>query len=103
MKTARAEDAKAQSEYESDRADMQAALDAQTATEISLQKQIAELDSKITDKESFLERTEKEMGQNKEMAATLETDCAWVETHFESRRTKRAREIQGLQEAKNIL
>ena len=33
----------------------------------------------------------------------LNADCAWVKTNFDSRRTKRQAEIQGLIEAKGVL
>merc|ERR1719387_2346720 len=103
IETLRKDDAEAQQQYEEDMAAMKETLDAQEATQVTLQKKIAELDGKILEKTTFIDKTKKAQELNEKTAATLETDCAWVETHFDSRREKRAKEIAGLQEAKSIL
>merc|ERR1719240_836775 len=103
MKTGREEDAAAQKKYEEDRAAMQSTLDAQKASKIDTEKALAELQEKVADKEEFKAQKEGDLASAEDMQKTLEHDCAWVETHFETRREKRKTEIDGLVEAKNIL
>jgi len=43
------------------------------------------------------------LAEEQALEGTLNNDCAWVETHFDSRRDKRKAEIDGLVEAKNFL
>lgn len=102
-KVAREEDADAQIKYEEDRSAMQKSIDADKAARTSTEKDVAELQEKIADKEEFKAQKEKDLSAAEEIQKSLEHDCAWVETHFESRREKRAAEIDGLVEAKNIL
>merc|ERR1719428_226749 len=103
MKTGREEDAAAQKKYEEDRAAMQEALDAQKASKVDTEKALAELQEKVADKEEFKAQKEGDLASAEDMQKTLEHDCAWVETHFVTRREKRKVEIDGLVEAKNIL
>merc|ERR1719379_36917 len=49
IKTGRAENAEAQKEYAKDRADLQATLDATTATKVQTEKQLANLQEKIAE------------------------------------------------------
>merc|ERR1719277_1046753 len=49
MKTGRADDAAAQKDYEKDRAAMKEMLDAQTASKMATEKELAELQAKIAD------------------------------------------------------
>jgi len=41
--------------------------------------------------------------KRKKLENSVAKDCAWVKSHFESRRDKRKAEIDGLVEAKNFL
>merc|ERR1712224_78834 len=86
-----------------DRAAMQATLDAQKASKIDTEKALAELQEKVADKEEFKAQKEGDLSSAEDMQKTLAHDCAWVETHFETRREKRKAEVDGLVEAKNIL
>jgi len=44
-----------------------------------------------------------DLAEAQALEGTLDKDCAWVKSHFDSRREKRKAEIEGLQEAKNFL
>merc|ERR1719243_4659 len=103
VKMGRKEDAEAQIKYEEDRAALKETLDAQEATKLSLEKELVELGNKITDLTTLLDMKGKEQEEAEKMSAALGKSCAWVETHFDSRREKCQREIDGLMEAKNIL
>jgi len=43
------------------------------------------------------------LGGQEDLEKTIGTDCSWVDTHFEARRSARKSEIDGLVEAKNYL
>jgi len=103
MKDARAEDATAQKEYEGQRGAMKTALDAQLTTKVATEKELAELKSQIQDSEEFKNRESTDLAGETEKKAALSTDCAWVETHFTTRRDSRKAEMQGLTDAKAYL
>merc|ERR1719171_1391101 len=88
IKTGREEDAEAQKKYEE---------------ELAAEKALVEIESKIADLETLLDMKDSEKGEAEKMGSALKNSCAWVETHFDSRREKRQKEIDGLMEAKNIL
>merc|ERR1719198_2811818 len=96
MKVAREEDAAAQTEYEKQRQAMQDSVDADTATKVATEKELSETEGTIAEQEDFKTRRQADLTNQEDLAVTIETDCAWVETHFESRRTARKTEIQGL-------
>lgn len=103
VKSGREDDATAQKKYSLNRKAMQESLDAQVATKVQTEKDLAAHQAKIADKEEFVEEKTADLDAAEELQATLEKDCAWVETNFDSRRDKRKTEIDGLIEAKNIL
>jgi len=103
IQSGREQDAAGQKKYESDRKAMQDTLDAQSALKIQSEKDLAEHQAKIADKQEFVNLGTTDLDAAKEMQATLEHDCEWVGTHFDTRREKRKTEIDGLVEAKNIL
>jgi DNA repair exonuclease SbcCD ATPase subunit len=103
MLTARNGDAQAQVQYESDLSGLNkviSALAAKIAEILSIkaakEEELANLEEHKAMKETDLEAEEK-------VKKTLEEKCAWVESHFESRRDSRKAEIQGLIEAKAFL
>jgi len=102
-KSGREDDATGQKKYSLDRKAMQESLDAQMATKVQTERDLAAHQRKIQDKEEFVRQKNADLDSAKEMQATLEKDCSWVETHFDTRRDKRKKEIDGLVEAKNIL
>eukprot|EP00928_Gymnodinium_smaydae_P070637 TRINITY_DN54437_c0_g1_i1.p1 TRINITY_DN54437_c0_g1~~TRINITY_DN54437_c0_g1_i1.p1 ORF type:complete len:738 (+),score=207.04 TRINITY_DN54437_c0_g1_i1:58-2214(+) len=103
IKTGRKAEADAQAEYEEERDAMRESLRAQEASKVEAEKQLAELGSKRQDTEEFKGQKEASLGDQNDLKATLDSDCAWVKTHFETRRTKRKAEISGLQDAKDYL
>jgi hypothetical protein len=103
MSESRKDNTDAQAEYEEQRAALQKTLDAQTDTKVSLELQRAALEEKIDATEKFKSGKEADETAEGDQKKALETDCAWVKTHFESRREKRKTEMAGLVEAKGFL
>jgi len=103
MKTGRKEDAEAQEDYEKDRAAMEEVLHALRESHSSKVNELAETQDAIRDAKGFMEQKDGEMDEEKGMKQTLTKDCEWLRTHFDSRRSKRKAELDGLAEAKNIL
>merc|ERR1712194_424872 len=103
MKTARADDAKAEAQYEKQRSAMRGTLDAQTQLKLSTEKELSEVESDKASMEEFkLGKVGDQSAENK-LKGSITGDCSWVKTHFASRRTKRKAEIQGLVDAKDFL
>jgi len=103
MKTARSDDADAEAGYEKNRAALQDTYDAQEASKIQAEKELADTEGKIADMEEFKSGKAADAGEEAKLATSIEKDCAWVKTHFTTRRDKRKAEIEGLVEAKNFL
>jgi len=103
MKVAREEDAAAQTDYEKQRQAMRDSVAADTATKVATEKELGETEESIADAEDFKGRRQADLDTQGDLENTITTDCAWVETHFESRRDARKTEISGLEEAKNYL
>merc|ERR550537_1440121 len=103
IKTGKQEEADAQADYEQQRAAMTATLEAQTDSKVATEKDLAELEAKIADKTAFKEQKETDLKEQETLKDSINTDCAWVATHFDTRREKRKTEIDGLVEAKNFL
>jgi hypothetical protein len=103
IKVAREDEAAAQAEYESQKADAQAALDAKLKTETDLKAEEADLEGKIADTEGEISNHEEMASNTADEQAALAPSCEWVKSSFDSRRTKRQAEMEGLQEAKSIL
>jgi predicted nucleic acid-binding Zn-ribbon protein len=103
MKVAKEEDATAQKSYERERNAMRDSVEADTATKVATEGQLTELQAAMEEKEAFKGRRETDLDAQGDLKKTINTDCQWVETHFESRRAARKSEIDGLVEAKNYL
>merc|ERR1719401_2075837 len=103
MKEGRADEAQAQSDYEKQSGALQDTLDAQKETAVSLEEQLASLQEAVSSTEKHQAKKKADKNAEEEMKTALGQDCKWVETHFESRRTKRKSEMDGLVEAKNFL
>lgn len=103
IKEGKADDADAQVEYKKQMDALQQTLDAQQATKVSTEKELADLDEKI-DANARVKK-----GKSDDKDAQLDTkkaiakDCDWIETNLKSRRSKRKEEIQGLVDAKAFL
>eukprot|EP00747_Dinoflagellata_sp_TGD_P155708 gnl/TRDRNA2_/TRDRNA2_177604_c2_seq33.p1 gnl/TRDRNA2_/TRDRNA2_177604_c2~~gnl/TRDRNA2_/TRDRNA2_177604_c2_seq33.p1 ORF type:complete len:703 (+),score=271.51 gnl/TRDRNA2_/TRDRNA2_177604_c2_seq33:67-2175(+) len=103
IKVAREEDAEAQKEYEADRGDLKATLDATTASKVQTETELANLQAKIASYDEFKQQKGNELDAQKQLEKTLFEDCDWVKQHFDSRAEKRKAEIDGLMDAKNVL
>jgi len=103
VKMARQADAAAQVNFEKDRQALFNTEKAQKDAKVSTQKELADLGYKITDVEEHKTTKGDDLASEQEWEQALVTDCAWVESHFDDRRTKRKAEIDGLVEAKNFL
>jgi hypothetical protein len=103
MKVSRSDDADSEAGYEKNRAALQDTFDAQEASKIQAEKELADTEGKIADTEEFKSGKGADLGEEQKLKASIEKDCAWVKSHFETRRDKRKAEIEGLVEAKNFL
>merc|ERR1719384_2845889 len=103
MSDGRKDDEAAQQEYEKQRRALQTSLDSQEASLIATNKDIADLTSQISDVEAHKGRKEADLEANNALNLAIYKDCSWVPQYFDSRRTKRQAEIEGLVEAKGYL
>jgi hypothetical protein len=103
MKIAREEEAAAQVSYKKQRSAAQDSVEAATSTKVEVEKELAKLLSKKTGAESFIEERGASIELEDKLGSTLQTDCSWLESHFDSRRSARKAEIEGLEDAKNYL
>jgi len=100
---ARKDDAGAQKTYESDRGALTDTLKAQTASKTQVEKEKADVGMKIADTEEHKGQKNDDLTSETDKKGALETKCAWVASHFATRREKRQKEMQGLEDAKNYL
>jgi len=103
MSAARKDDAEAQAQYEKEDAAMKATLDEQLALKLAKEKELNDIKGRVQDKEEFKESKESDLSAETELKDSIYTDCKWVKTHFETRRTKRKAEMDGLAQAKSYL
>jgi len=103
MKSSRADEASAQKNYETDRQAVLDSLRAQEATLRVAEKEQADINAKIAMYQRLKEQKGSDLKAESDLQAALANDCAWVATHFKSRREKRKNELAGLVDAKNYL
>jgi len=103
MKVSRQDDADAEAAYEKNRAALKDTLDAQTASKVQAEKELSGTQEKSADMDEFKAGKSADLGEEQKLESSVAKDCAWVKSHFESRRDKRKTEIDGLVEAKNFL
>jgi len=103
MQKSRGDDSAAQVMYKKSMDKMTESLQSQTSKKTAAEKDIAALEFKIADLEQEVDAKSADLDGEKKLKESLDTDCAWIDTHFESRKTKREAEIEGLQEAKMYL
>jgi len=99
----RKDDAVAQADYVKTRGAASEMLAAQTATKTATERRLAELEARMLDTEEFKTAKDEDLTGEKELKNSIYSDCSWVATHFDTRRTKRKTEIDGLVEAKGYL
>jgi hypothetical protein len=103
MADGRSDDADAQKEYEKQNGALQKTLDAQEETKVSLEEELAGVEEKIDAMEALKKGKSDDKDAEGDAKKALGTDCAWVKSHFDSRRDKRKDEMQGLVDAKAFL
>jgi len=103
MKTSRVDDADAQKTYEKNRGKLQSSLNAQTQSKVQTEKELAAVEEQIADLEEAKNGKSADLAEEEKLKESIEKDCAWVESTFDSRREKRKSEMDGLVEAKNFL
>jgi len=99
----RADDADAQAKYLKQNGALQATLDAQEETKANTEQEKADLEDKMQAFEKYKNGKSDDKDAEGDTQKAIGTECAWVKTHFESRRQKRKDEIQGLVDAKAFL
>jgi len=97
------DDADAQAKYNKQRGALQASLDAQEETKVGVETELATVEDKIDAAEGFRKSKSDDQAAEGDAKKALATDCAWVKSHFETRRQKRKDEMQGLVDAKSFL
>jgi len=103
IKKGQEDDAENQDLYEKDFKALKDLLKTQETKEISLNKQLGELQGEIQSKtDTNSSKTDEHAGELKEKA-NLAVDCDWIKEKFGERREKRKAEIDGLVSAKGLL
>merc|ERR1719426_306151 len=103
MAEGRADNADAQAKYEKQNAALQDSLDSQEETKANTETELADLEEKMSSYTKYKNEKKADKAAEGDAKKALGTDCAWVKSHFDSRRTKRQTEIQGLVDAKAFL
>jgi chromosome segregation ATPase len=103
MKEGRSDDADAQDKYLEQNGALQDTLDSQEETKTNTETELADLEEKMSSFEKYKNEKNADKDAEGDAKKALGTDCAWVKSHFDSRRTKRKTEIQGLVDAKAFL
>jgi len=103
IKTGRAEDSKAQSEYEEQRGALRTDLANAEKSSADAKRELADLKGDRQENEQHTGKLKASLKAEEDVKEAIKLDCAWVKTHFESRRTKRQAEIEGLEQGKAFL
>jgi len=103
VKTAREEEAAAESDYEAQRTALTDLSEKQNTAKATAEKELAETQASKLETEESKAQTESDLAGQGQLQQAIYTDCSWVATHFESRREKRKAEMAGLGEAKDYL
>merc|ERR1719215_1469535 len=103
IKVSRQDDADAEATYDKNRAALKETLDAQTDSKVQAGKELAATEAKSADTEETKNGKSSDLAEEEKLESSIGKDCAWVESHFASRRDNRKTEIQGLVDAKNFL
>lgn len=99
----RSDNEDAQAKYLKQNGALQSTLDAQEATKVGVEEELAGVEEKIDVAEAYAKGKTDDQSAEGDAKKALATDCAWVASHFETRRTKRKDEMQGLVDAKAFL
>jgi hypothetical protein len=103
MAVSRQDDVVAEAEYEKSFAALKGTLDKQTRSNLAIKRELVDTQQDEATEREFNDGKGRDFTEEKSMEETLKNDCAWVDTHFASRRESRKNEINGLEDAKNYL
>jgi hypothetical protein len=103
MGKASEEEAAAQKEYETLKAESVETINALNKKKATLQQDEAATDKEIADTEAVHFDTESERNATVDYVEDLKGSCDWVTSTFDTRKEQRDSEIAGLQDAKSIL
>jgi hypothetical protein len=103
MKTASKEEAEALEAYTKEAADSRANVKALEEKLVSLGQDIASKMKEIAGLKGVLDDKTNSKTATDDYLEELKPNCDWVDTHFESRMSKRKAEMEGLQKAKAVL
>lgn len=103
IKTGRADNAQAEAQYEKEKSELQDSLDSQQNLKDTAERQLAEVLAAIHGENKEKTAQTKDLAAENGLEKSIGDDCAWVKSHFDSRRTKRKAEIEGLIDAKGYL
>eukprot|EP00931_Biecheleriopsis_adriatica_P016348 TRINITY_DN12070_c0_g1_i5.p1 TRINITY_DN12070_c0_g1~~TRINITY_DN12070_c0_g1_i5.p1 ORF type:complete len:744 (+),score=245.95 TRINITY_DN12070_c0_g1_i5:110-2233(+) len=98
-----AHEAKDEALFAKDYAALKELLDSQEAKEISTDKALALLLENIEAKSDYRESKQEKKQAEEANKVSLENDCDWVKTRFDTRKTARRQKIQDLIDAKAFL
>jgi len=99
----RADEAEDEKDYQKQAGSLQKVLDTKDATKVGLEEERANVQDDLDVAEDEMS-DQTALGNNKAKSKlNLKADCAWVESHFEKRKTDREDEMQGLVDAKSFL
>merc|ERR1719235_2693378 len=99
----RSDNSDAQEKYLKQNGALQATLDGQEETKANTEAEKADLEEKMSDAQKYLDGKNEDKDAEGDTKKAVATDCAWVKTHFDSRRQKRKTEMDGLVDAKAFL
>jgi len=103
MKTARQDDASSQKQFEKQRTALQETMNAQVALKLATEKELSNVEAKLADTAEYKAGKVLDLDAETQLGSAITADCSWVDSHFDSRRTKRKAEIDGLNQAKGFL
>jgi len=85
IKVASEEDAEAEEAYIKDRNNMQATIEAQNEAKDNAERELAELEEKITQLDADKDDLNGDLDAQNDIKVALEKDCGWIKTHWDSR------------------
>jgi len=103
LKAGKQGDATAQINFANDVQALQDTLDAQEASKADADKALAEVDRQIAYRSDDKTDLKADLGGEDTIKGALKKDCDWIKSDFESRKTNRKLEIEGLNEAAQFL
>jgi len=103
MATSMEDDQAGQADYEKEVKALRAVRDEMNRSLTATEQALAEIGSVKVDMQELRGRQESDLKGEVARQGVLDSDCAWVASHFQTRRDKRNIEINGLLDAKSYL